>query len=160
MVKIYIKNKTMQSLQSKLKKLDKYLTKKTQIQNIYSKDLGIYKIDNGIIYFLEPSFEEKYELTEYTYNNIANKLIIYYTNENKIPVVSQLPVEYIIHNITELHYKITDKTDIELIVCLGYDTNLLDLFIPTDFYFTCADNTFNLDNHFFQEDFNLFLDML
>lgn len=160
MVKIYIQNKTIQSLQNKLKKLDKYLTKKTQIQNIYSKDLGIYKIDNGIIYFLEPSFEEKYEMKEYTYNNIVNKLIVYYTNENKIPIVSQLPVEYIIHNITELHYKMTDKADIELTICGGYHTNLLDLFIPTDFYFTCKDSNFNLDNPFFMEEFNLFLAML
>ena len=90
-------------------------------------------------------------------------------------MVSQLPVEYIYNKRVCLEYK---RPLITLIIYGVYENvkkeeqpflkkSIQDykgiseiVFCPIDFYFECDNKNFNLENLFFQQEFNMFLSML
>ena len=168
MVKIYIQNINTSTIKNKLELFKKYLTKEEEQIHLFSKEYGHYKISNEI-FLLEPSYHESYDEVNYQ----GHSLFIDKNKKEKIKVVSQLPTEYIYNKRTYLEYK---RSILTLIICGVYgnakqehnflkkvpnvDLNLLTEFCPIDFYFECDEKNFNMDNVFFQEEFNMFLSML
>ena len=101
--------------------------------------------------------------------------MIDYTKEIKIPILSQLPVNYIYSNLTRNVYQINN---IKLIIDGIYEKqnvnnndfkkkNLLDdftkIFIPIDYYLEYneknidSNKSLDFNNHFLQEELNVFL---
>ena len=168
MVKIYIQNINTSVIKNKLELLKKYLTKEEEQIHLFSKEYGHYKISNEI-FLLEPSYHETYDEVNYqTYSLLIDK-----NKEEKRKVVSQLPTQYIYNKRIYLEYK---RSILTFIICGVYENakqehsflkkdhdlklNLVTDFCPVDFYFECDEKNFNLDNVFFQEEFNMFLSML
>ena len=174
MVKIYIKNiKNIKNIDS----LKKYLKKTSTFIKLYSLD-GIYHIENNQIYYHESILEEN--IKNISYNEFD--LLFDYTDECKIRVISQLPVNYIISHLIRYEYQ---YNNMKLIINginennpnIYKKKNLLDvtpsIFIPIDYYFEyndkfiqnkeCIKNSnfkekeIDIKNTFFQEELNVFL---
>jgi len=180
-VKIYIKNITLQKIQDIIKngKIKHLLNKQYNQTVFYSRENGIFieesenenenetknKNDNKktVLYYLEPTNNEIYEECDYKYSQLNKNINIYnliidFTEEIKINVVSQFPIEYIMHKIKIREYKLHEKSMLTLIVS-GFLQENSD-FIVTDFYFRCIKNMFTLENIFFQKELNEFLTIL
>jgi hypothetical protein len=171
MVKIYIKNINLQTITDHIESFQKYFKFKKNIIKLYSQENSVYIIEKNNIYYLEPSMDANIE--EINYGNL--NLLVDYSNEIKIPILSQLPVNYIYSNITRNEYQINN---IKLIIDGIYEKkninnndykkkNLLDnftkIFIPIDYYLEYneknIDITKSLDfnNPFLQQELNVFL---
>jgi hypothetical protein len=85
------------------------------------------------------------------------------------PVVSQLPINYILTKFTVLEYQTSKKSKLKLVVeCLNEpvligsyfspDKHMGEELIPIDFYFVYDDaSKLDLCDRFFQEEINMFL---
>ena len=170
MVKIYLQDIDLTKIKNKVEDLKKYLTKEEEEIHLFSKEYGHYKIAKEIV-LLEPSYHESYQELDYQ----GHSLLIDKNIEEKIHVVSQLPVEYIYNKRICREYK---RPLITLIIYGVYENvkkeeqpflkkSIQDykgiseiVFCPIDFYFECDNKNFNLENLFFQQEFNMFLSML
>jgi hypothetical protein len=170
MVNIYIKNIQLKSIVDNIESFNKYPNKFFTFYRLYSPN-GIYEITKDKkVYLLEPSFTEdiqtiKYGNLELLFNNKKDILI---------PVLSQLPVNYIISNITQYEYKINSLKLIvqgifEKPVNANYKKkNIFDndtkIFVPIDFYFEYNNELNHKFNNsidkFLQDDLNVFLSHL
>lgn len=171
MVKIYIKNIPLQTISDHIGSFQKYFKLKKNIIKLYSHENNIYTIEKNNIYYIEPPMDEKIEEINYGKLN----LLIEYTKEIKIPIFSQLPVNYIYSCITRNEYQINN---IKLIIDGIYEKkninnidykkkNLLDdftkIFIPIDYYLEYNEKNIDLNksldfnNPFLQEELNVFL---
>jgi len=177
MVKIYLKNK----LPVHLEELKIYLQKEVDMKHIVSPDHGTYVIENDSIFFIEPLLSEEYQVKKYAYKKDFQELIIDNNEYKRFRTRSQLPVNYMLQKVQQLTYKFTKKSMIELVIC-GTCEKLPDMcsflsvdkdknketntkknkgsFTITDFYFQCSEENFDLENPFFQEEFNEFLSLL
>ena len=154
MIKIYLLNTTTTLVETKLEQLQQYLLNKFEKTTCYSKENGIFIEEKGIITYMEPSFNEKYKEIQY----LSNTFIIQDSTPTKITVLSQLPINYILHKSTILEYKLHAKAMLKLIV-VGINMND-NKYKVLDFYLECLKNDFNIDNLFFQEEINRFLSVL
>ena len=163
MNKIYIENIPLSKIQSKIKDWHNYLHKEYKQLVFYSKENGIFIEETeknektekkGNIYYVEPSCTDVYEQYDY----LSYKLIIDSNESIKIKVVSQLPVEYIMQTKHIKEYKLHNKSMITLVIIGG--VNERNEFISLDFYFECKKNDFNMENIFFQKEFNGFLSLI
>lgn len=160
-MKIYISNILPSSLNNKL---DKFCLQfgepesKTK-HEIISKEFGLIIIEKQCISHVESSFNTNYELIK-NYNNCD--LLVDRTNITKNILKSQFPVNYIHTKILQLHFKIHKKAKLSLVInCLEEPDNNLELIrIPVDFYFDYDSDILDLNDPFFQEDFNMFLSAL
>jgi hypothetical protein len=100
-----------------------------------------------------------YELIK-NYNNYD--LLVDRTNNTKIPLKSQFPVNYIHTKFLQLFFKIHNKSKLSLVI--NYleepDNNFEIIRIPVDFYFNYDSEILDLKDPFFQEEFNMFLSAL
>lgn len=154
MIKIYINSISLDKVKNSIKELNKFLHKEYNQTTFYSQENGIFIKEKGDIYYLEPSYEEKYETLTY----LSHNLIIDSTNTIKIKVASQLPIEYIMCKKNVMEYKLHNKSMTTLVVSGGF--NDMNHFIPLDFYFECKKGDFNMENIFFLKEFNGFLSLL
>jgi len=189
-MKIYIPNILPNTLTNKLTSLSNtFGNPKIKIKNeIISKEFGTYYIENiettkpskstksqtdnkcqnqsQNIYYIEPTFNQKYELIKNYKNNCD--LLVDYTCYSKIPVVSQLPVDYINTEMVELEFKINHKSKLSLVVVCIDETNINDKtnnkietkLFPFDFYFAYHSVKLDLNDVFFQNEFDKYLDDL
>lgn len=155
-MKIYILNVLPSSLKSKLEKL--FLLYESQIKlkyEVVSKEFGIITIEEQKITCIESTFNTNYEIIK-NYNNC--NLLIDRTNNNKIPLNSQFPVDYIYTKFIQLEFKTHKKSKLSLIIdCLEEPDNFELIRIPVDFYFDYNSDIIDLNDRFFQEEFNMFL---
>lgn len=167
MVKIYIKNINIDTINDHMDAFKKNFKSKHSFLKLYSEEeYGIYIIENDNVYFMEPIFEDHIEEINYGKFNF----LIDYSNDIKVPVISQIPLNYIYSSITRYEYKFNN---LKLIIDGIYDkkkTNinykkktLLDdftkVFIPVDFYLEYTEKGINskhldLNNPFFKEELN------
>jgi len=125
---------------------------------IVSKELGIINIENQKISYLESTFKSEYDLIN-NYKNID--LLVDKNKLTKIPLISQFPVNYIYTKYFQLHFKINLKSSLTLIInCLEELENYELKRIPVDFYFNYESEKLDLNDSFFDNEFNMFLSVL
>lgn len=182
-MKIYIPNILPNTLTEKLTTLSNVFgNPKIKIKNeIISKEFGTYYIENietnkhsqtqtqtqtqiqtqsQNIYYIEPTFNQKYELIKNFTSNCD--LLFDYTSYTKIPVVSQLPVNYINTEMIELKFKTNNKSKLSLIIVCVDEANVSNdvRLIPFDFYFIYDSDNIDLKDVFFQDEFKKYLNNL
>ena len=163
-MKIYIPNILPSSLQNKIDKLflNFGVHKSKQKYEIISKEYGLIIIEEENISLIESSFQTDYELIK-NYNNydlLVDRTYNIYNN-NKIPLLSQFPVNYIHTKYLELQFRTHKKSKLTLIIdCFEEPSNFEITRLPIDFYFHYNNDTLDLQEHFFQEEFNMFLSTL
>lgn len=157
-MKIYIPSILPIFLKDKLNKLTK-LFGEPKIEykyEIISKENGLIIIENKDIFNIESSFNTDYELIK-NYKNYD--LLVDRTNNIKVKLLSQFPVNYITTKITELEFKINKKSNLSIVI--EYLEEPLEQFdiqkIPINFYFKYDNKTIDLNDPFFQEDFDIYL---
>jgi hypothetical protein len=159
-MKIYITSIIPQSLTKKLNNfVDLFGNPEEKIKyELCSKEFGIYIIENDTVSHIESTFEPEYELIK-NYNNVD--LLVDKTIYKEVQVISQLPVQYICSVYHELKFKIHKKSTLSLIIeCVEEQINFEKTFIPINFYFDYEDLNLDLNEPFFQENFNGFLSHL
>ena len=159
-MRIYISNILPSTLTNKINKLTNYfdIVEETTKYEIYSKEFGLHIIDAKQMKHIETTFTTDYELIK-GYNGLD--LLIDKTEYKYIPVLSQLPVKYISTKIYELNFKLHKKSKLSLIIdCIEETYNFEKNLIPINFYLNYNEEKIDLKEHFFQEDFNVFLSQL
>lgn len=159
-MKIYLTNILPSSLMNKLTKLTNTFGNPIEKikYSIYSEECGIYEIKDKNVFRIEPTFSPDYEIIK---NFNKNNLLVDKTKYTLIPIISQLPVKYIISKYYEYEFKLTQKSNLSLVIrCFQETHNYEKVMIPFDFYFIYKDENLDLNNVFFKEDFNVFLSQL
>lgn len=158
-MKIYIPKILPFSLNNKQDELIKLFGEPiTKIKyEIVSKELGIIIIENQNIYYLESSFNSEYDLIK-NYKNID--LLVDKNNIVKIPLKSQFPVNYIYTKYIQFQFKINKKSPLTLIINYLEETENYEIKrVPVDFYFDYEFEKLDLNDSFFDNEFNRFLSM-
>ena len=135
-----------------------------------SEEYGIHIIEGDTIYRIEPNFKPDMQLIKTFF---SNELLIDNTDYKMIPVVSQLPYNYILTKITIHEYQVCKKSKLKLIIeCLNEPVhtnvffskknqgNIDTTVIPINFYFVYNDVKIDLTDQFLKEEFNVFLSHL
>lgn len=161
-MKIYVTNIPPSSI--KLAKLDKYLMNKDGYKKyeLVSKEFGTH-----IIEFRKQNEPNMYRI-ESTLNmdlhliNMSNaSLLVDKTKYVDIPVVSQLPVDYILTKMTCFEFKLGSVSKIKMVVeCLVENSSILSdkEIMPINYYFHLFDKKNNLDiDDNLLEEINMFL---
>lgn len=169
-MKIYITDIFPSSLKNKLTNIREYLSNTISRYEMVSEEYGIHIIEGDTIYRIEPNFKPDMQLIKTFF---SNELLIDNTNYKMIPVVSQLPYNYILTKITIHEYQVCKKSKLKLIIeCLNEPVqtnvffskknqeNLDTTAIPINFYFLYNDAKIDLTDHFLKEEFNVFLSHL
>jgi hypothetical protein len=189
-MKLYITNIPPSAIKNNQDKLDSFLFNKREIYEIYSEDYGLHIIDpmNKMqSYKVEAQFETDYHLIKgHQYNNKNNNdlsscdLLFDLTVYQNVPVVSQLPVKYVLTKIQRFSYKLNKKSNWSLIIDCIRETNPETMdkeLIPINYYFEYYEkkNTNNnnqknnnnknefketMDELLFQDEINMFLSHL
>jgi hypothetical protein len=162
-MKIYIINILPQSLKNKIKNMMESFECNEKIKyELNSKDFGLHILEDDKIYNIESTYKTDYEMVK-GYNNF-DLLIDKTTKIPNIPVISQLPVDYIITKYHVLEFfLLNNNSNISLILeCLEEIENFEKILVPVNFYFNYKKEikNFDLKDSFFQQDFNVFLSML
>jgi hypothetical protein len=154
-MKIYLPDILPKTLNNKMDKLKNI--KEPKIENyceIISEDLGIMYINETTnnIYCLETTFNTNYKLIK-KYDD-KQDLLVDYTQYNRLPVVSQLPTDYVLTKIREHKYSLSNLT---LVVEFSEED-------PINFYIEYTNNKLilelDLTDTNIQEDLNVFLSYL
>ena len=170
-MKIYIVNLLPQSLKNKMDKLldsDIFgcITESIKYE-ICSKEFGIQILEDEKIRQLESTFTPNYEYIKgYTplykgqgcneYN-----LLVDQTEYNIVPIVSQLPTEYILTKYHILKIKETKKSQLALVVERLEEIDKFEKWKdPVNFYFEYNGTKLDLSDPFFQDNLNVFLSVL
>jgi len=158
-MKIYIVNILPESLNNKLNIFKQhYEFKETQKYELHSQDYGSHIIENNKIHLIESSFNTEYQLIK---NYEKFDLLIDKTNDKLIPVISQMPVNYIISIFHIFEFKTCKNSKLSLIIeCLEETENFVKKSIPVNFYFNYNNDNLDLKDTIFQEEFNVFLSKL
>jgi hypothetical protein len=163
-MKIYVTNIPPSSI--KLERIDKYILNKNGYKKyeLVSKEFGTHVIEirkqnEQNIYRIEPTLNMDLHLI----NLPKASLLVDKTKYVHIPVVSQLPVDYMLTKMTCFEYAIKNKrgSKIKMIVeCLVENINILSdkKNMPINYYFHFFDKTNNLDiDDNLLEEINMFL---
>jgi len=154
-MKIYLPDILPKTLNNKIDKLKNI--KEPKIENyceIISEDLGIMYINETTnnIYCLETTFNTNYKLIKKYDGN--QDLLVDYTQYNRLPVMSQLPTDYVLTKIREHKYSLYNLT---LVVEFSEED-------PINFYIEYTNNKpileLDLTDTNIQEDLNVFLSYL
>ena len=169
-MKIYITDIFPSTLKNKLTNIREYLSNTISRYEMVSEEYGIHIIEGDTIYRIEPNFKPDMQLIKTFF---SNELLIDNTNYKMIPVVSQLPYNYILTKITIHEYQVCKKSKLKLIIeCLNEPVqtnvffskknqeNLDTTAIPINFYFLYNDAKIDLTDQFLKEEFNVFLSHL
>jgi hypothetical protein len=169
-MKIYITDIFPSSLKNKLTNIREYLSNTISRYEIVSEEYGIHIIEGDTIYRIEPNFKPDMQLSK---QYMKNDLLIDNTNYKMIPVVSQMPYNYILTKITIYEYQVCKKSKLKLVVeCLNEPVptnvffsknpqgNIDTTVIPINFYFVYNDPKIDLTDQFLKEEFNVFLSHL
>ena len=152
-MKIYIENYNIENLSKKMKGLNKYLTNKTNVIEVYS-DEGIFVIDQQNIYnvdYLDKPIKNGKYISET--GTVFNMIID--TSETTRTIVNQLPPDNIIMK-TETHvYEINASSKTKLVV-ISTLNKAINEYKPYDFYFDVS-NDIDINSPIFKEDINVFL---
>ena len=159
-MKIYVTNIPPSSI--KLDKLDKYILNKDGYKKyeLVSTEFGTHVIEirkqnEPTMYRIEPTLTMDLHLI----NLQKASLLVDKTKYVHIPVVSQLPVDYILTKMTCFEYKIGSK--IKMVVeCLVENSDILSdkEIMPINYYFNFFDKKNNLDiDDNLLEEINMFL---
>jgi hypothetical protein len=166
-MKIYIVNITPQSLKNKIKNMVESFEYNEKITyELHSQDFGLHILEDDKMYLNESTFKSDYELIKgYTISDCLIKydLLIDKQERKNIPVISQLPVNYIITKFHIFEFKNNKKSNLTLkIECIEEVENFERKLIPVNFYFNYKneEKILDLNDAFFQEEFNVFLSML
>ena len=170
-MKIYITDIFPSSLKNKLTKIKEYLSNTISRYEMVSEEYGIHIIEGDTIYRIEPNF--KPDIHVINNSDLINSLLIDNTNYKMIPVVSQMPYNYILTKITIYEYQVCKKSKLKLVVeCLNepVPTNVFfskttqatidTTSIPINFYFVYDAVKIDLTDQFLKEEFNVFLSHL
>jgi hypothetical protein len=153
-MKLYITNIPPSAIRNNQDKLASYLFNKREIHEIYSEDYGLHIIDfmsKNPVYKVEAQFKTDYHLIkghQYNNNNSCDLLFDLTVYQN-VPVVSQLPVKYILTKIQRFSYKLNKKSNWTLIIDSIRETNPETMdkdLIPINYYFEYSDNS-NTNNN-------------
>ena len=174
-MKIYITNIFPSSIKNKLTNLKDLQTNTFHKLEIASEDFGLHYIEkkkgDEHIYRCEPNFEPQLQLIK-CFGPMNSDLLIDSTKYVYCSVVSQLPVNYILTKLSVLEYQTSKKAKLKLVVECLYEPVLIGSYfspdkhmgeelIPIDFYFVYDDVAkLDLNDHFFQEEINMFLSHL
>ena len=169
-MKIYITDIFPSSLKNKLTNIREYLSNTISRYEMVSEEYGIHIIEGDTIYRIEPNFKPDMQLIKTFF---SNELLIDNTNYKMIPVVSQLPYNYILTKITIHEYQVCKKSKLKLVVeCLNEPVqtnvffskknqgNIDTTAIPINFYFLYNDAKIDLTDQFLKDEFNVFLSHL
>ena len=152
-MKIYIDNYNIKNLSKKMKGLNKYLTNKTNVIEVYS-DEGIFAIDQQNIYKVN-YLDKPIKKGKYISDTSAVFDMIIDTTETTKAIVNQLPPDNVILKTETQVYQInaTSKTKLVIISTLNKAVNE---YKPYDFYFDVS-NDIDINSPIFKEDINVFL---
>jgi hypothetical protein len=169
-MKIYITDIFPSSLKNKLTNIKEYLSNTISRYEMVSEEYGIHIIEGDTIYRIEPNFKSNMQLIKTFF---SNELLIDNTDYKMIPVVSQLPYNYILTKITIHEYQVCKKSKLKLVVeCLNEPVqtnvffskknqeNIDTTVIPINFYFVYNDAKIDLADQFLKDEFNVFLSHL
>lgn len=169
-MKIYITDIFPSTLKNKLTNIREYLSNTISRYEMVSEEYGIHIIEGDTIYRIEPNFKPDMQLIKTFF---SNELLIDNTDYKMIPVVSQLPYNYILTKITIHEYQVCKKSKLKLIIeCLNEPVhtnvffskknqgNIDTTVIPINFYFVYNDVKIDLTDQFLKEEFNVFLSHL
>lgn len=175
-MKLYVTNIPPSAIKNYQDNLASYLINKREIYEIYSEDYGLHIIDpmnKNHAYKVEAQFETDYHLIksyQYKYNNDSSlcDLLFDLTVYQNVPVVSQLPVKYILTKIQRFSYKLNKKSNWTLVIDSIRETNPQTMdkeLIPINYYFEKNNNNKKefketIDELFFQDEINMFLSHL
>lgn len=166
-MKIYIVNILPESLKNKIKNMFNYFEYNEKITyELHSRHFGLHILEDDKIYFKESTFKSDYELIkDYTLPECQIKydLLIDKHQTNNIPVISQLPVNYIITKFHIFEFFLKKNNNLTLkIECIEEVENFERKLIPVNFYFNYDNELTKLDinDPFFQDEFNVFLSKL
>jgi len=176
-MKIYISNIFPSTIKNKLTKLKDLQTNSFDKFELTSQDYGIHYIEKEKekgnkekIYRCEPNFDPQFQLIK-NFGPTNSDLLIDKTKYVYCSVVSQLPVNYILTKLTILEYQTNKKAKLKLVIeCLkepviigsyfSPDKHMGEELIPVNFYFVYELTNLDLNDQFFQEEFNMFLSHL
>ena len=152
-MKIYIDNYSIKNLSKKMKGLNKYLTNKTNIIEVYS-DEGIFIIDQQNIY--KVAHLDK-PIKNVKYINEANTIfdMMIDSSETTSTIVNQLPPDNVIMK-TETQVYQTNATSKVKLVIISQLNKPVNEYKPHDFYFDVS-NDIDINSPIFKEDINVFL---
>jgi hypothetical protein len=168
-MKIYITDIFPSSLKNKLTNLQEYLTNSVTKYEMASEDYGLHYIENDLMYRIEPNFKPEFRIIK---DILKNELLIDNTDYKMIPVLSQLPVNYILTKICLYEYQVSKKSKLKLVIeCLNEPIKQNVFFqqnnhqqssnhVPFNFYFVYNNNKIDLSDQFIKEEFNVFLSHL
>jgi hypothetical protein len=176
-MKIYITDIFPSSLKNKLTNLKEYLSNTISRYEMVSEECGIHIIEEDAIYRIEPNFKPDIHVinnSDLINNSITNDLLIDNTNYKMIPVVSQLPFNYILTKMTIYEYQVSKKSKLKMVIeCLNEpvptnvffskkngSANTETMVIPINFYFVYDDVKIDLTDRFVKEEINVFLSHL
>ena len=156
------------TIKQKLIKLDHLLEHELTKYEIVSEDFGTQIIEKGCMYRIEPRFDTEYEVIK-NYKN--HDILRDKTKYTHIPIISQLPVKYILTKITQFEYKTNKKSKLKFVVeCVKEPINLKSIspshfdkyeqFVPINFYLVLDEPMLDMQNIFLQEEINMFLSHL
>ena len=104
-MKIYITDIFPSSLKNKLTTLKEYLVNQNGLTKyeLASEDYGMHYIENDTIYRVEPNFKPDIQLIK---KFLDNEILVDNTDYKMIPVVSQLPLNYVLTKIIDPLYEL------------------------------------------------------
>ena len=152
-MKIYIENYNIENLSKKMKGLNKYLTNKTNVVEVYS-DEGIFVIDQQNIYkvdYLDKPIKKGKYISE---TSVAINMMID-TSETSRTIVNQLPPDNVILKTETQTYQINASLKTKLVV-ISTLNKVVNEYKPHDFYFDVS-NDIDINSPIFKEDINVFL---
>ena len=164
-MKIYVVNILPESLKNKIKNMiDSFEYNEKITYELHSRDFGLHILEDDKMYLKESTFKSDYELIKgYTTSECLIKydLLIDKQEIKNIPVISQIPVNYIITIFNIFEFKVCKNSKLSLIIeCLEETENFVKKSIPVNFYFNYNNDNLDLNDMFFQDEFNVFLSML
>jgi hypothetical protein len=153
--KIYIQNFSIEQFKQVLNRIDIYFKSQRDNVHLYSKEEGIFLIENGSFFQLKQIDKP----IKYYKDFIASfSLILDESYYEKTPVVSQIPVDYASVPVTTFEFYnspfvkfIVEGNKSGLHGCSRYEN-----FTPLNFYFKTNED---IENHFVKEELNVFLSM-
>ena len=159
MPKLYVKNYEPVSIKKRLSNLhDHYVSTKTR-KTLYSPE-GIFSVRNDKLVKLIPRDLPVEDMDDYLIDNS------FYSETD---VISQIPVNPVYSEVTELHFCVGKKSNVHFVVEGNYDNRVVinggcvvgqdryECFNPTDFYF---DTQEKLNNELVLKEVNMILSII
>ena len=161
--KIYIQDFSIEQIKQVLNRIDIYFKSQSDSINLYSKEEGIFLIENGSFFQLKQmdkpiKYYKNFIEIKNNSKHASFSLILDESYYEKTPVVSQIPVDYVSVPVTTFEFYnspfvkfIVEGNKSSLHGCSRYET-----FTPLNFYFKTNED---IENHFVKEELNVFLSM-